>query len=83
MRVSHLFDYLRSRIPLKARDETRSKEIWARKRAPFAHLGTRAARRDSFRAYWRDAVPYPPTKGTRRERRARALHDWRLARRAQ
>ncbi len=54
-----------------------------RRRARFAKIGRRAARRDSFRVHWREqGTEYPPFKGnSRRVRRLAALRDWRAQKR--
>lgn len=80
MRVSQILDAMRARLPLKGRDLFKSNAITARQRARFAKIGQRAARRDSFRVYWREhGAAYLEVwpHWTRRQRRRRALEFWR------
>ena len=77
MGIPYLFDHLGLRIPLKPRDTARADAIRTRRRATFAGIGRRAARRDSFRVYWREPHNRYPVEGPRRARRAVALQMWR------
>ena len=78
MKLSQAFEMMRWRIPLKGRDTAKGDAIRARRRARSGTVGRRASRRDSFPVFWRtEGGRYPPDTGSRRDRRHRALLDWR------